>query len=70
MEKLSRVKKYEQLRKEIETEPAEEIKSDQLSQYANRLNEFDPVLFKKMEVKEEVHVPVREKKEARFNGER
>ena len=29
MEKLSRVKKYEQLRKEIETEPAEEIKSDQ-----------------------------------------
>lgn len=63
MEKLSRVKKYEQLRKEIETEPAEEIKSDQLSQYENRLNEFDPVLFKKMEVKEEVHVPVREKKE-------
>lgn len=63
MEKLSRVKKYEQLRKEIETEPAEEIKSDQLSQYANRLNEFDPVLFKKMEVNEDVHVPVREKKE-------
>lgn len=64
MEKLSRVKKYEQLRKEIETQPVEEIKSDQLSQYANRLNEFDPVLFKKMEVKEETHVPVREKKES------
>ena len=30
MEKLSRVKKYEQLRKEIETEHAEEITSDQI----------------------------------------
>lgn len=63
MEKLSRVKKYEQLRKEIETNNTDDIQSEKLSEYANRLNEFDPILFKKMDVKSENHVPVREKKD-------
>ena len=63
MEKLSRVKKYEQLRKDIEINESDEINSEKLSKYANRLNEFDPVVFKKMEVKNEDHTPVREKRE-------
>lgn len=63
MEKLSRVKKYEELRKAIETDDTDEIQSEKLSEYANRLNEFDPIIFKKMEVKNEGHVPVREKKD-------
>lgn len=53
MENYSRVKKYEQLRKEIDMGVEEEIKSEELSSYANRLNEFDPMFFKKMEVQSE-----------------
>lgn len=61
MEKLSRVKKYEQLRKEIELSHSDEIQSGELKEYANKLNAIDPVLFKKMEVSEEKQEPRRTK---------
>lgn len=54
MESYSRVKKYEQLRKDIDMGVEDEIKSEELSGFANRLNEFDPVFFKKMEVQPEL----------------
>ncbi len=53
MENYSRVKKYEQLRKEIDMGTEDEIRSEELSEYANKLNEFDPKFFKKMEVQSE-----------------
>ena len=50
MEKLSRVKKYENLRRQIDTNTIEE----------NNTEKSDPVLFKKMELTEEVP-PLRER---------
>ena len=55
METLSRVKRYEDLRKQIEddsigtdTPPEEKLQS-----YAKRLNEIDPSIFKKVTITEE-----------------
>jgi hypothetical protein len=50
MDKLSRTKKYEDLRKQIQQDSETEIKTEKLSEYANKLNELDKNSFKKMEV--------------------
>ena len=44
METLSRVKKYQALRNEIENDREEELVSPALSSYAERLNKIDPLL--------------------------
>lgn len=54
MEKLSRTKKYEQLRSEINQSGNDEVKTAPLSEYANRLNSINPQIFKKMDVQSEV----------------
>lgn len=72
MEKLSRVKKYEDLRKNIESETpsgGDAVSGDKLSSYANKLNTIDPTVFKKMDIKEENHVPERERRESYFQDE-
>jgi DNA repair ATPase RecN len=46
METLSRVKKYQALRNEIENDREEELVSPALSSYAERLNKIDPLLSK------------------------
>ncbi|MBS6373462.1 MAG: hypothetical protein KH431_02460 [Erysipelotrichaceae bacterium] len=72
MEKLSRVKKYEDLRKNIESEnpsSGDVVSGDKLSSYANKLNTIDPTVFKKMDIKEENHIPERERREAYFQDE-
>lgn len=64
METLSRVKRYEDLRKQIEddsigtdTPPEEKLQS-----YAKRLNEIDPSIFKKVTItEEEPNAPQRER---------
>lgn len=66
MEKLSRVKKFEDLRKQMEMETDDEIESSQLSTFANRLNDIDPRQFKKMNITNEEHVPARERREDYF----
>ncbi len=66
METLSRVKRYEDLRKQIEddsigtdTPPEEKLQS-----YAKRLNEIDPSIFKKVTItEEEPNTPQRERVE-------
>jgi hypothetical protein len=50
MDKLSRTKKYEDLRKQIQQDSETEIKTEKLSEYANKLNELDKNSFKKMEI--------------------
>lgn len=67
METLSRVKRYEDLRKQIEddsigtdTPPEEKLQS-----YAKRLNEIDPSIFKKVTItEEEPNTPQRERIES------
>lgn len=67
METLSRVKRYEDLRKQIEddsigtdTPPEEKLQS-----YAKRLNEIDPSIFKKVSItEEEPNTPQRERIES------
>lgn len=46
METLSRVKKYQALRNEIENDREEDLVSPALSSYAERLNKIDPLLSK------------------------
>lgn len=46
METLSRVKKYQALRNEIENDREEELVPPALSSYAERLNKIDPLLSK------------------------
>ncbi|MEG2685308.1 MAG: hypothetical protein RR929_04495 [Erysipelotrichaceae bacterium] len=72
MENFSRVKKYEELRKKIEedtdVDASEEIKSEELSSFANKLNNIDPSNFKKMDVAEDKkeHLPERDRRESYF----
>lgn len=63
MEKLSRVKKYEELRKSIETEntvndPARDSMGDEQQE---ALKKFDSSILKKANIDENAYVPVREK---------
>ena len=50
MEKLTRTKKYADLRQKIKQDAEVEIKTKELSQYANKLNNIDKNNFDKMEV--------------------
>ncbi|MEF9961635.1 MAG: hypothetical protein RR863_03710 [Erysipelotrichaceae bacterium] len=64
MEKLSRVKKYEELRKNIETQHGEDDTGNKLTPFANRLNEINPSLFKKVPISDDIpYVPERERRE-------
>lgn len=70
MEKLSRVKKYEDLRKNIESQSGNEVASNKLTSYANRLNDIDPVIFKKMEISDDdTYKPERERRDSYFKEE-
>lgn len=46
MDDLSRVKKYQELRNEVENDPEKELVSPALSSYAERLNKVNPSLSK------------------------
>ena len=46
MDELSRVKKYQELRNEVENDPEKELVSPALSSYAERLNKVNPHLSK------------------------
>lgn len=64
MDTLSRVKKYEDLRKQIEDNSlgAETLPQEKLQDYAQRLNEIDPSIFKKVNISdEEPYRPERER---------
>ncbi|MCI9292799.1 MAG: hypothetical protein HFF02_05850 [Erysipelotrichaceae bacterium] len=64
METLSRVKKYEDLRKQIEDDGLgmETLPDEKLQDYAQRLNEIDPTIFKKVALsEEEPYTPERER---------
>lgn len=72
MQKLSRTQKYEQLRQELQNNSEQEIVSESLSRYANRLNKIDSDTFQKMDVTadlNEQHNPVHTRREAYFQGE-
>lgn len=65
MEKLSRVKKYEELRKSIETDNNidKSIHSHTSEEQAKALETFDSSIFKKVEIcRDDSYTPVREKK--------
>lgn len=65
MEKLSRVKKYEELRKSIETDNNidKSIHSHTSDEQAKALEKFDSSIFKKVEIcDDETYTPEREKK--------
>jgi len=65
METLSRVKRYEDLRKQIEDDSigTETPPEEKLQSYAKRLNEIDPSIFKKVTItEEEPNTPQRERK--------
>lgn len=67
METLSRVKKYEELRKQIENDTVAlgETSQDDLQGHVHSVNEIDPSIFKKITVNEEPepYTPERERKE-------
>lgn len=72
MEKLSRVKKYEDLRKQIEDHSigSDVVPEEQLQNYAQRLNDLDPSIFKKVNIlDEEVYTPERERKNTEYNSQ-
>ena len=65
METLSRVKRYEDLRKQIEDDSigSDTLPQEQLQDYAKRLNELDSSIFKKVSIREdEAYTPERERK--------
>lgn len=61
MEKLSRVKKYEDLRKSIETDNPVDKKEEEALQSESTLRQFDSSVFKKVDITEEAYQPEREK---------
>lgn len=61
MEKLSRVKKYEDLRKSIETDNHVDVKDDAGMRQEDTLKQFDSAVLKKVEIKDEGYRPEREK---------
>lgn len=61
MEKLSRMKKYEDLRKFIETDNPVDTKEEAMSQGEDTLRQFDSSIFKKVDIKDESYQPEREK---------
>ena len=64
METLSRVKRYEDLRKQIEDESigSDTPPQEKLQDYAQRLNEIDPSIFRKVKItEEEPYTPERER---------
>lgn len=72
MEKLSRVKKYAELRKSIETDnnidKTLHTEEDSAQEQEETLKKFDSSIFKKVDIKEdEEYTPVREKKEHDVN---
>lgn len=76
MEKLSRVKKYEDLRKSIETDNHVDVKEDAEMHQEDTLKQFDSTVLKKVEIKEDGYQPEREKviedtpvKEAAVDGD-
>lgn len=67
MEKLSRVKKYAQLREELMNDAESQVTSSDLSQFAERLNRIDATQFDKMETFKEEHDPIHLRRESYFD---
>jgi len=67
MEKLSRVKKYAQLREELMNDAESEVSSSELSEFAKRLNRIDSNQFNAMETSDNTeHDPVHLRRESYF----
>lgn len=67
MEKLSRVKKYAQLREELMNDAESQVSSSELSEFAKRLNRIDSNQFDKMNTTEKSeHDPVHLRRESYF----
>lgn len=68
MEKISRVKKYAHLREELMNDGESQVSSNDLSEFAERLNRIDATQFDKMETfQEEGHDPVHLRRESYFD---
>ena len=71
MEKLSRVKKYAQLREELMNNAESQVSSSELSEFAKRLNQIDSSQFEKMEASANTdHDPVHLRRETYFESEK
>lgn len=67
MEKLSRVKKYAQLREELMNDAESQVTSSDLSEFAKRLNRIDSSQFDTIEEKKQAdHDPVHLRRETYF----
>lgn len=67
MAKLSRLEKYEELRNKLQNDSESEIKTADLSEYANKLNKIDSS-FKTMEISDTgSHDPIHARREEYFN---
>ena len=58
MEKLSRVKKYQELRDTMQSDPETKIQTPDLSEFANRLNKIDSEQFDKIDKEDFEHDPI------------
>ncbi|MCI6272968.1 MAG: hypothetical protein MR601_08490 [Erysipelotrichaceae bacterium] len=68
MAKLSRLAKYEELRNKLQNDSESDIKSNDLSEYANKLNRIDSNSFKAMERSESGnHDPIHARREEYLN---
>lgn len=67
MEKLSRVKKYAQLREELMNDAESQVTSSDLSEFAKRLNRIDSAQFESIESNQQTgHDPVHLRRETYF----
>lgn len=67
MEKLSRVKKYAQLREELMNDAESQVTSSDLSEFAKRLNRIDSAQFDTIETNQQAdHDPVHLRRETYF----
>lgn len=68
MAKLSRIAKYEDLRNKLQNDSESEIKSNDLSEYANKLNRIDANAFKEMGFSDTLnHDPIHARREEYLN---
>ena len=58
MEKISRVKKYQNLRESLQNDAETKIETPDLSEFANRLNKIDANQFEKIEIEDVNHDPI------------
>lgn len=69
MPKYSRTKKYEELRNSLQNDAETSISTNELSEFANRLNRIDSNNFESMEEVHIEHDPIHRRREFTFNSE-